>query len=140
MQNVLQNNNYIFLISNRIHELGFFLSSEYVVLVVYLHDLRYITVCVCMYEYYLYKSYGSFFMQCLRVHRGIRHKKITLLDDSVRVGKLGLMNICHEQRIFFILKKKKPAVLISYIMLSLYKIKKNIFSCLTKVVNRVSIA
>lgn len=126
MQNVLQNNNYIFLISNRIHELGFFFVFR---------------ICrVCMYEYYLYKSYGSFFMHCLRVHRGIRHKKITLLDDSVRVGKLGLMNICYEQRIFFILKKKKPAVLISYIMLSLYKFKKNIFSCLTKVVNRVSIA
>lgn len=37
------------------------LAVEYVVHVVYLHDLRYVTVCVCMYEHYLNKSYGSFF-------------------------------------------------------------------------------
>lgn len=99
--------------------MNLFLSVEYVVLVVYLHDLRYVTVCVCMFEHYLYKSYGSSFLHCLRVHPDIRHKKITLLDDSVRVSKPGLMNICHEQRIVFSSENKKPAVGISSIILSL---------------------
>lgn len=41
--------------------MNLFLSVEYVVLVIYLHDLWYVTVCVCMYKHYLYKSYGFFF-------------------------------------------------------------------------------
>lgn len=64
------------------------------------------------------------FLHCLRVHPDIRHKKITLLDDSVRVSKLGLMNICHEQRIVFSSENKKPAVGISSIILSLKNLKK----------------
>lgn len=41
--------------------MNLFLSVEYVVLVVYLHDLRYVTVCVCMFEHYLYELWFFFF-------------------------------------------------------------------------------
>lgn len=44
-----------------IEYMNLFLFVEYVVFVVYLYDLRYVIVCVCMFEYYLYKSYGFFF-------------------------------------------------------------------------------
>lgn len=92
--------------------MNLFLSVEYVVLVIYLHDLRYVTVCVCMSIICI--RVMVLFLHCLRVHPDIRHKNITLLDvDSVRVSKLGLMNICHEQRIVFSSENKKPAVGIS---------------------------
>lgn len=75
--------------------------------------------CLCIYEYYVIKSYDSFFFFTLRVHPGIRHGQKTMVDDSVRACKLNFMYICPEQRIswmefviFFSTENKKLSVLI----------------------------
>lgn len=41
--------------------INLFLSIKYIILIIYLHNLKYITIYIYIFKHYLYKNYNSSF-------------------------------------------------------------------------------